>query len=183
MKCSVTSSARFNKSRTVLTLGTANVFIALEGLQDAHVVVPVQLKSVARNGKQGNPFIDVRQPQYQDKRSGKYRTSYLSVHLDGTGAKAVEALVSADWLKGEVKRLWKSDKAGDYELGAEGKWEHKGDRAFTSIENAEDEDWLSDVVGTAEALAAKAQEAASKAQATETKSSDTVEALLGSAKK
>ena len=158
MKCSIVSRPMWNKTATVLILGTCNVFIDLEG-SIGQCVVPVQLKSFKRDGKLGNPFIDVRQPQYQDKKNGKYRVSYLTIHLNGEGAKEIERLVPASWLKQEVKRLFKSDAAGDYELVDE-KWVHTGDRAFTSVENSEDEGWMAEAVSLAGELAEKAQERA-----------------------
>ena len=180
IKCSVVSRPSWSKSKSVLTIGTANVFLDVVGLEGAQVVVPVQLKAIKQAcGKLGRPMIDVRQPKYMNK-SGKWRTSYLSVHLNGAGAEAIEKLIPTDWLRGEIKRLFKTDKAGDYEL-QEGSWKHLQDREFTTAENAEDEGYLAEVCAVADDLMAKAE---SKAAATDTKdekvSSDNAkEALAG----
>lgn len=172
MKCSVTSRSSWSKNQKVLTVGSANVFIELKGIEDGMVVVPVQLKYIKQNdGKLGKPLVDVRQPQYQDKKSGKYRVSYLSVHLNGAAAQTLEKLVNPDWLKGEIKRLFKTSKAGDYELSKDG-WKHTGDRSLTSADNAEDEDFLTQAVAAASELASKAEAASETAPTSGTAADD-----------
>ena len=157
MKCSIVARASWSKSHKVLTVGSANVFLDIKDIEDGTVVVPVQLKYVKQDdGKLGKPLADVRQPQYKNK-SGKWVTSYLSVHLNGKAAKAIEGLVSVDFLKGEIKRLFKSDKAGDYEYEQKDhSWKHVGDRELTNTDNAEDEDFLRSAVALADQLAQKA---------------------------
>lgn len=141
MKCSIISRPSWSKSQSVLTVGTANLFCNLEGLGDAQVVIPVQLKYIKqRNGSLSKPLVDVRQPQYQDQ-NGKYRTSYLTIHLAGGAVKQVSELISAEWLKRELKRLMGTSIAGDYER-KDGKWIHLGDRSLTQVGNSEDEDFL-----------------------------------------
>jgi hypothetical protein len=159
MKCSVTSRNSWSASGKVLTVGSANVFLDIEGIENGQVVVPVQLKYVKRDNSFGRPLVDVRQPQYKTK-DGKYHTSYLSVHLNGAAEKGIEKLVTGDWLKGEIKRLFKSGKAGDYERNEEG-WVHVADRVMTAGgTNPEDESFLSEAIIAADELAAKAQKAA-----------------------
>ena len=156
MKCSVIAQARWSKSKKVLTVGSANVFLDINEIEDGTVVVPVQLKYIRqKNGKLGEPFVDVRQPQYKNE-SGKWVTSYLSVHLNGKAAKAIEGLVSADFLKPAITRIQGSKVAADYER-ENGSWKHVGDRELTQSEShPEDEDFLRNAVAMADQLAQKA---------------------------
>jgi hypothetical protein len=136
------------------------VFLDINGIENGQVVVPVQLKYVkGEDGKFGKPMVDVRQPQYEvksGKNKGKWLTSYLSVHLNGSAAKMIEKLCGADWLKPAVARIQKSKVAADYELD-NGSWKHVGDRELTHTDSPEDEQLLQNAIGAADEYAAKAE--------------------------
>jgi len=153
MNCSVVSRNSWSKTKKVLSLGTANVFLDVEGF-NGKVVVPVQLKSIKQeDGKLGKPRSEVKQPTYVDKK-GNYKTSYLSVHLTGELAEEIGKLVNRDWLKAQVKRLFKTGKAGDYEF-TDGAWKHTGDRDYGSNDPADDDGYLADACAEADSRDAK----------------------------
>jgi len=162
MKCSIVARASWSKSHKVLTVGSANLFLDIKGIEDGAVVVPVQLKYVRQdNGKFGKPFIDVRQPQYQaksGKNAGKWLISYLTVHLNGAAAKFIEKVCDADFLKPAIARIQKSKVASDYEF-EKGSWKHIGDRELTQTDSPEDEALLQNAVGAADEFAARAESA------------------------
>lgn len=170
MKCSIVARAQWSKSKKVLTVGSANVFLEIKGIEDGAVVVPVQLKFVKQdNGKFGKPMVDVRQPQYQaknGKNAGKWLISYLTVHLNGAAAKFLEKVCDADFLKPAIARIQKSKVAADYEMTKDG-WKHIGDRELTQSDSPEDEALLQNAVGAADEFAAKAESAAATAETAE----------------
>ena len=160
MKCSIVARASWSKSHKVLTVGSANLFLDIKGIEDGAVVVPVQLKYVRQgDGKFGKPFVDVRQPQYQaksGKSAGKWLISYLTVHLNGAAAKFVEKVLDANFLKPAIARIQKSKVASDYEMTKNG-WKHVGDRELTQSDSPEDESLLQNAVMSADEFAAKAE--------------------------
>ena len=155
-------SAWTSAKKTTLKVGQGNVFASTEF--GGQVVVPLTLMATRGNdGKMRPPFVAVGQPAFTNK-DGQRRISYFSVHLDNEAAKAVEEMVTPEFMKAEVKRLIGSDKFGDYEW-QDGKWIHIQDRVATGNSNPEDEDLMAKALGNADEMLAKSEAARAKEQA------------------
>jgi hypothetical protein len=181
MKCSISVAPKFT-AKGHLVLGKANVWLEVKDL-DGCMVVPYTLMATKDNsGKFKAPFVVSGQPTYMDK-SNKRKVSYQNIHMDGTLAQQLDALVDLNWFKNEVKRLKGTPgTAADHILDKKsGTWKHEADRVYTSVMGGEDEDLLSDMVSMADEFAKKAE--ASTGTTSGTAQNDaTVESVLGAVK-
>lgn len=161
MKLSIYSKPIYvGTKKDVLKIANANLYIGVSEL-GGNLIVPISMLKIQRE-----PFVAVGQPMYTPKEGGSKRVSTLTVHLDSASADKVSEIVTADFLKTEAKRLFGTDKAGEYEY-VDGAWKHLNDRTFGTEEmSAEDSDWMGKVIGAAKDSLVKAQSELAKSQAT-----------------